>query len=781
MTTTRSRRRGALFVSAVGLAAIAPGPFAHAANTDVPPQDAEPMDRGNVQEIIVTATRRNEALSQVPISISAYTQETMDNQGVRTITDIARLTPGLRITESSANIVGYQSNVSIRGIASGVGAATTGIYINDTPIQVRAVGNVASNAYPTVFDLERVEVLRGPQGTLFGAGAEGGAVRFITPKPSLTKSDFYGRVDTSFTEGGDPSYEAGAAIGAPVVDGTLGYRLSASYRKAGGWVDRVDPDTLSSVEANANSEEDATGRLAFTWQPIESLTISPSVFYERQQYNDRSAYYEELSDPDAGNFKSGKTLRQPYDDKYVLPALDIDWNLGAVDLVSSTSYFKRTTEQVGDFTNSTSALLFGSPDPIIDGFLERGRYKDEQENWTQELRLQSSDQAARLQWVVGAYYAKSKQSSQQANESPTLEQALQEVLAIGVEDFFGVPLYRGLYSFNTLRTGDDEQKALYGQVDFQVVEGVKLTAGARYSRTEFTFERLANGPIAGGSSASSGSQSESPFTPKVGVSWQIDADNLVYASVAEGYRMGGANLPVSSFCASSLADLGITGTPSTYDSDRTLSYEIGSKNALGRLQLDGSIYYIKWQDIQRSIPLSGCGSSFVANFGDATSTGVDLTAQLQATDTLTIGASLGYTDATLDDTLRGTGTITLGAAGDSITTGPQWTGALSLDQRFTVASWDAFVRADYQYQGAGQSADPRTFGYDPALLPSESFGLLALRLGVDLRGYELSAYVNNALDASPRLSRAHDTATSPLFYQTTLRPRTFGVTAAVRF
>src|SRR5882757_5253233 len=227
--------------------------------------DAAAAEEGpQISEVVVTATRREEVLSKVPISVSAYTQESMDALGIRDFTDVARYTPGVQIDAGQTNAI------SIRGISSSGGAGTTGIYIDDTPIQIRALGFNPDDTLPKTFDMDRVEVLRGPQGTLFGASSEGGTVRYIMTQPSVNKASGYARAELSYTEGGTANYEAGAAYGAPIVSGTLGFRVSAWYRKDGGWIDRVAPsDPTNIIEANANHDETTVLRAAAIWTPTE--------------------------------------------------------------------------------------------------------------------------------------------------------------------------------------------------------------------------------------------------------------------------------------------------------------------------------------------------------------------------------------------------------------------------------------------------------------------------------------------------------------------------------
>ncbi len=216
--------------------------------------------RGSLQEVVVTATRREESLSKVPISVTALTQEAMDEKGVKDFQDIVRFTPGVNIDNSGTN------SISIRGISSSGGAGTTGIYIDDTPIQMRSVGFSPDDTLPKTFDLQRVEVLRGPQGTLFGAGAEGGAVRYIMTPASTTTADTYVRSEMSYTQYGQPNGEFGIARGQPIVDGVFGVRASVWYRYDGGWIDRVDPGTYPpttvAVNHNVNYSNSIMGRLA---------------------------------------------------------------------------------------------------------------------------------------------------------------------------------------------------------------------------------------------------------------------------------------------------------------------------------------------------------------------------------------------------------------------------------------------------------------------------------------------------------------------------------------
>src|SRR3984885_9154546 len=259
--------------------------FGVAAQFVLSPAQAAPADpetpSAGLEEIVVTATRREERLQDVPISVLAFSQEKLDAQGLKNIDDLARLSPGLTFQRngmsSAGNYNDESSDINIRGVDSTAGTSTTGIYIDDTPIQTRHIGFGSINAFPALFDLDHVEVLRGPQGTLFGAGAEGGAVRFIAPEPDLNKTSIYARADVAVTDGGSPSWEGGVAFGTPLIDDVLAFRASVSFRRDGGWVDRVGytlvPSSTPGVpptpvyngdttKPNDNYSETSTARLA---------------------------------------------------------------------------------------------------------------------------------------------------------------------------------------------------------------------------------------------------------------------------------------------------------------------------------------------------------------------------------------------------------------------------------------------------------------------------------------------------------------------------------------
>ncbi|MDE1146478.1 MAG: TonB-dependent receptor [Azospirillaceae bacterium] len=737
-----------------------------------------------LEEIVVTATRREEKLSQVPASVAAFTQEKMDVQGVRDIDDIARLTPGLNFTRQNY-FTGSNTNISIRGIQSDVGAATTGIYVDDVPIQVRALGFSSANTYPKIFDLQRVEVLRGPQGTLFGAGAEGGAVRFITPQPDLEKYSGYARSEVAFTDGGDPSYEMGAAVGGPIVQDKLAFRASAWYRRDGGWVDRDDPATGATQQANANYQTSKAGKLALTWAPTENIRVTPSLYYQDVYTNDTSGYWEQLSNPGDGQYRTGYTLQQPAHDRYYLPSLTVNADFDGFSLTAVTAYFDRNEHETRDYTNFDAELI-GTPYVTLPGQHAPGYFQDKQDNFSQEVRLQSTGSGP-FTWVAGAYYGHEHQVSTQLNQDHYMNTLIENATGglYDVASWYGVPYLAGDYLYDSRTESTTEQIAGFGQVDYAITDALKATVGVRVAHIRLTHSQEAAGPFAGGTIDESGASTETPVTPKFGLTYQVDPDSMVYATASKGFRPGGAQTAVpASFCGADLTSLGLTKSPTTYDSDTTWSYELGTKNSLlgGRVQTELSGYWINWSNVQRSIYLSKCGSSYITNAGSITSKGMDLSVQGKVTHNLTLGVVLGYNDATFDQTVLGGSGAVLADKGEAAYTGPKFTMTISGQYDFTLSDrYDGYARIDYSYAGPSPQQDTQIYSYDPMLTVAPDISTINIRTGVKVDGTDVSFFVNNLTNTHPSLGAFHQFYGSPLLTNSTLRPRTMGLTATYRY
>lgn len=864
-------------VGRISLAALATAIMAGAAHaqSDAPEQKApggvspstaapsaqEPQGASS-GDIVVTATRQSETLNRVPLSVAAFSAQRLDQQGVRSIDDIARLTPGITFSRADPRNAGA-AQISVRGINSTAGASTTGIYIDDTPIQSRSFGYSSYTVFPNVFDLERVEVLRGPQGTLFGAGAEGGAVRFITPSPNLEHFQVYGRAELGFTDHGSGSYEAGIAVGGPIVKDTIAFRVSAWHRRDGGYVDRIQydrpaggpvylstcfvtpascpltagiigglstvpgvgpllaaansnyyhtqfpgitgggyaqPTTGTLVEKDSNYQDTEVVRGALTVVPTDALTLTASLYYQNIYNHDTNAYWVNLSNPNAGFFRQGHQKAQPSHDRFFLPSFKAELDLGAVRVISGTSYFDRSQRAVNDFTAFEHSIYYGSYLSAVGDYHPSYQFNT-QRNFSEEFRIESADPGARLNWVAGVFYTHNRQVAKQFVASPSTPAAFP---AGGCPPFVVAP-----FCYGPLQAGGadaplpgavygdaldpglvrETQLAGFAQADYRLTDKLKLTAGIRVARAKVDIDFNNYGPIVGATPViAAAHQRETPVTPKFGVSYQADQDNLFYATAAKGYRTGGGNPEIGAGCR---LPLGANGF-GAYKSDSLWSYEVGTKNKLlsRRLQVNASAYYIDWKNIQQNISLN-CGFQFVINAGSAVSKGFDLDVALNVSDHLQLSAAAGYNHAAFKEDVANPSApgTNLVSVGDRIPGSP-WTVTASGRYTFPLLGSAGYFRADYQYLSAGpkqiSTMNPLNGAtFNPALSTMPHSNTVNLRLGTVTGAFDISLFVKNLFDVHPQLSLTETPAAfsgnNPNMFQgTTLRPRTIGITIIAR-
>ncbi|HTY93200.1 MAG TPA: TonB-dependent receptor [Steroidobacteraceae bacterium] len=824
-----SRSRTGRRWSVIGCALIACGgpALVRAAepDTNTPAADASPAaETGALQEVVVTATRREQSLSKVPISITALSADDMVARGIKDIGDIARFTPGINVDTSGTD------KISIRGITSSGGSGTTGIYIDDTPIQMRSLAFSPDEALPKAFDISRVEVLRGPQGTLFGAGSEGGTVRYITTPPSLTTTSETGRGEFSYTQGGTPSYELGVAAGGPLVDGKFGARVSLWYRKDGGWIDAVDPTAANPqgtiIDRNANRAESYLARIAGLWAPNDTWSVTPSIYVQRHDLHDDSAFWPIYSNPAGHDYLNGDPSPRSQPDTFYLPALKIEGSFESFHFISNTSYYHRKEQTGYDGTlydiGFYQTLL--SPDsyanfPLLDGsglhlpasianYRSPNSIDNGQQNIVQELRLVSNDPNARFVWTTGLFFSENRQTYLEQLHDPMLEQFWQAVAGLDYTDVFtdqnGNPLlYDPRYptdSYFLSTHAKDTQYAWYGEATYAITDALKATVGLRESHTAFAFTSVTGGPQLLNTEISlSESKSENSFTPKVNLSYQIDPGDMVYATYAKGFRPGGGNNPLPpAACAQDLANFGLTNSPTSYNSDTVDSFEVGAKNNVaGRLRISSSLYFIKWHNIQQTVLPPICQITFITNLGEATAKGGDVQIEWAATDSLSVEIAAGYTDAryTRDAAFPGAGpdTAPVSLAGDAIVgaisadsnpSTPPYTVAVGLEYHFNISGRSSFARLDYEYEAHDKwlppTQDPNSAQYDPNNFTLSSTGYFSLRAGMNVGDFTIEPFIDNLTDIHPLTNYSWSidpgTGDSRLLRAFTLRPRTFGVT-----
>ncbi len=802
-----------------GLAALGAGP----SRADT----AAPDTGGPLQEITVTATRHEEGLSKVPISVTALTQDAMDLRGIKDFQDVVHFTPGVNIDNSGTN------NIAIRGIASTGGAGTTGIYIDDTPIQIRGTAFNPDDALPKTFDVDRIEVLRGPQGTLFGAGSEGGTVRYITTQPSLTKNSIYAREEVSSTQGGAISYEGGIAAGGPLIDNVLGARVSVWYRRDGGYIDNINPVSLATVQKNANFDETALYRLAFVYAPSDQWTITPSIYYQDRFRNNVEDYWPIYSNPGKDRLVSADPDLRSDPDRFYLASLKVEGNLGFAKLISNTSYFHRKEETGYEGTlynlgfyqslvfRNTDGTTASTPYPLLDGaglhlpagatdYRSPNSIDNGQQNLTEEIRLQSADTNSPLFWTTGFFFSTDRQTYLEQIHDPLLNELSLAATGQPYTNWFVDP-NTGLtvdydprfpndsYFLQTKAT--DQQYALFAEGTYAFTDQYKLTLGARYSRIKFTNDSLTGGPqLFLPPQTVDVSQTENSFTPKVSFSYQQDPRNLYYATYAKGFRPGGANNPVpQAACAPDFKIFGITQSPPTFGSDTVNSFEVGAKNNIdNRVKIASSIYYIRWNNIQQSVLPPTCQITFIANLGTAVAKGGDIQADIALTDNFTAEITTGYTSARYvqDSKFSADELKSIVSKGDAIVgqsgeppgqPGAPFTFSVGLEYKFNLFDLPSFVRVDDEYSGRNKypsaAQDPNTQQFNAAFYALSSTNLASARAGVNFGGWQAALFVDNLTDTHTVNNynfSIYPGDASRLERQYTFRPRTVGLTITYR-
>ena len=750
---------------------------------------------GELAEVVVTAQKRVEDVQRVPISLAVFDTASFDRLSIASLPDIANVTPGVDFL-----LNGPQSRLTIRGIFTNGGASTTAILVDDVPLQLRiAVSQSMGAALPAVFDLDRVEVLRGPQGTLFGSSAEGGAIRFITPEPGLRSYSGYSRADFGVTDNGAPSYEAGAAFGGPIVPDELGFRVSVWHRRDGGYVEHISAIPGGYDYHNSNWSDTDVVRVALAFAPTESLKITPSVFYQHFYLHDSSGFdpaesggaqdvfvqqwgglNPRYSNLGSGVFVNPALLQQPIPDTYWLPALKAQLDLAGVQIISDTGFLHRDQNDLQDSTAATP-VAFGLPWPKVAAAADHNWNYTYQNVFMEDIRIQSAQPDRPLQWTFGFSYVQSRQRLYNPELSPYLPTLVP-----------GTILLPGNLSYIGDERSTDKQVGVYGQTTYQLTKQWSITAGARIARDSNDYSVFQTGPFAGATTYVAGKQSQTVKDPKIGVNLQWNDDNLLYVSAAKGDRVGGVNAPVPTTptCLGLLHQIGLNYIPPAYDADSLWSYEIGSKNRLfGRhLLIEASAFHVDWSNVQQAValPASICPALFTANLGKATSNGFDLQTTALIGDALELGLAIGYTDAKDSQTL-GFGATQIVTNGQQLNRyAAPWTVVPSAEYSFTVAhGYKAYLRVDDEFHSRNPGPFAQQFAnnvaYDPNFIANPSTNVLNVHMGASWNGWDTSIYALNVLNSHPLLNNVSLETAQFNGGAYTMRPLTVGVRAIYRW
>jgi outer membrane receptor protein involved in Fe transport len=755
-----------------------------------------------LQTIIVTATRRTEDIKDIPTSVSAIDAAALADDHVTSYDDLTRTVPGLAFQAGPGPGL---DNISIRGVSSTSGSATVGIYVDDVSVTVKNTFDGA--VQPKLFDLERVEVLRGPQGTLFGASSMGGTIRFITNKPDLNTASITGSTDVSYTEHGSVNNESYAILNLPVVPGSFAVRVGADITYQSGWINHYTPtvngeglgtdgnpivlytndNTGVLSKKGVNDVTIEVARISAKYVSDDDLTIIPEVLAQRTRAGDSALYYLSM-----GLYNQDKHVPEPEDDKLFVPSLTVTKSFGPAELTSVTSYFRRGFDRTSDGTLYNSSIFANDllppalegpqppgapyqPPPTqaqltqaadIIGFVPSPVvYSTITNQISEELRLASKqpfDIGIPMNWLAGVYYADQRQGHIDDEHIPGLQADFQQIFGYSIyNSYVGSAAIPGvtyaddlIYLANSHYT--EKQIAPFGELSFNLTPDFKVTTGVRYVSARASYDFVALGYFTIGlPSPFAESTRYDATTPKVALDYAISKDSNLYASVSKGFRLGGptgpdpANVPGGS-CDQDYSNLGIPGAPLQYNSDSLWSYELGSKGRYfdNRLSVDAAVYMINWQNIQQTIILPICGFTFTTNAGNASIYGSELEVRALLASGWTVGLNAGSTHAYITKTLV-PGIVGIG---EDILNVPDFNATLSSDYDIPLNDERSlFVRADAPWTGqshAYYASDTVPFHYNPpyAIL-NASVGLLSRNVGADRRTLTVSLYAKNLLDS----------------------------------
>jgi outer membrane receptor protein involved in Fe transport len=767
-------------------------------------------------EIVVTATKQADTVNRVPLSITAVTQANIDQQGIKNIQDLGRTVPGLQITPGN---VANGTNIAIRGVASTVGASTTGIYIDDVPLQRRTTLGAFSGsgvAFPYLFDLERVEVLRGPQGTLYGGSAQGGAVRFISPAPSLVSYSALARAEISSTKDGAMNHEVGLALGGPIVQDKLAFRASVILKRDSGYIDHVDQYTGKVIGENTNGDDRSAYRVVLLFQPTTRLSLTAAGYSSREHHKDADNYWANVAAYTVptqnftatgavapagtvpnftlpgftygpynvfGPYKTGQNCNiganfkdriapcyggNPRTNGLTILNLTADYDMDFALAHFTTAYIADRNKGSQDSSiGELAGYQGGNPFAVytFPQFYGVPVYKNERNGISEELRF-SSKGGGPFTWVAGAFY--SYQRTRSRSHDYTNEKDIAPFIR-GVPDtvLYGAPVAANGDITDRDQKLKEVELAGFGEASYFVTDKLKLTAGGRYAKTRFSYRTLLKGsffgyeiPTVANGGDSSGIQSESSFSPKFGAQYNISDNDNVYVTAAKGFRMGGVNTgPFAFKCASTFTALGITDTPREFQSDTLWSYEGGAKMRVfgGRAQINASLFYIEWKDVQVNYALPApCGFSYTANAGGAVSKGGDISAQFKLVGGLSASVQAAYTNAKYTDAVVGpapTSSIFI-RKGDTLPV-PKYNVNLGLRYDFTVADdLDGYIRTDWQHASAYKRGfGPGSSTYNVDTYVAEATDFVTLRAAMLTGGFEFSIFANNLFNSQDILAK----------------------------
>jgi len=796
--------RSVVFPGAVLLAgtSVVFGTAASAQTAVSAPEDSG----GGLAEIVVTAQKRNSTVQETPISITAVSGADLQDRGIGDVATLAAATPGVSLKSNGPG----QTEIEMRGMtSSGGNSATVGFYLDDVPMTAPAGaqnGKVVID--PTLYDLNRIEVLRGPQGTLYGSGSMGGTVKLVTNQPNLTQTQGSFESLLSGTDGGGFNHNDNFMFNLPLINDQLALRIVGSEAYTSGWIDRivVNPFPLptnggatrgdvqaapvQSVRSGSNAEHQYGMRVTMLWKPSDALSITPSIFYQRITQEGPSAF-DSVPGTEAHYQPFG--VAEPYSDEIKVYSLNVTYNFSTFDVTSITAQWNRNSVQTQDgsenFNNPLSFVEVNQPGTIgyyLPGGTGpiQGTETDPSKQFSEEIRAASTGDGP-LKWVGGLFYSNFQSVW-------NLYSAVPNPAAFFDNGTLGPATTSAIW--NLVNPTKISQYAAFGEGTYSLTSHLKATVGLRYYAYDYSFHDNFAGwgsPLGGATpSIESVSQNHSGVNPKFNLAYEFDKDLMVYVTASKGYRPGGANQPLPTTGAL-WAPGGVPLStspfkypngqwPQSYDPDTLWSYEVGEKARFfdRRLTIDASAYYEKWSNVQ----LLELPNDYLLNDnnGNAKIFGGEIEARGLLGAGFELGISGGYTHATLTPGIH----YTIVPA-DVLPDVPEFTGnvnltyghALSDKYMFTARVENTFVdrRLDLTFPAGFPTGE---------LTPLPSYDLTNMRAGIRAEsGWGVALFANNVFNKQAYLENMTQlTLTNASFNRViTNQPLTVGVDLTYAF
>jgi outer membrane receptor protein involved in Fe transport len=701
-------------------------------------------DQVEVEEIVVTASRRAQEVQDVPASVAVVDPQAFAAGGVTSLSGVLKYIPGVNFNDDGAP---GQGSITMRGVANIFSTPSVGIYLDDIPYgSVTAFAEGANFALDSLLgNVERVEVIKGPQGTLFGAASMGGSLRYITKEPSLT--DFNGRfaTDLSSTQQGGFNQLYKAGVDVPIVSDKLSLGVSGFYQDNEGFIDQA-----LRAEKDINDAELKGGQATLLFKPTDAFKVKLNYMDQKFDFSEQNNVPFDITtgQPLFGRYQQSTAPGgQPTAIEYKLSGATFEYQADWATATLASSYQEFSQNAVLDLTRFFGPLVdqqTGDPPGTntvpLDQIISTDR-------WAHEFRLTSANNE-HLEWLVGLYYTKEESSNFQK--------------AIGQPSGFNLVTQQF--------PSDYKEKAVFGNVTYYFTPQLDATLGARFSSNDMSVLFTGTGFLAGPALPRQ-TVSDDVQTYLLNARYRPSDDLSLYVRVADGYRPASANLPLLDPNTGDVISLPFVRADSLW------SYEVGAKGKLagGAVGYDVAIYRIKWEDMQVFQSLGGVNVGANAD-SDVTANGVEATLTFQPTSALNLVATAAYARSELDDDDPPLG----GASGEQLPGIPEWTFSLSGDYNFMLGSLDAFVGGGLAYQDSRKTS----FNGRGAIAPENTnftvgdYTTVDLHTGVKFGRYKLSLYATNLFDEYG-FQRATTVGTQG--NATILRPRTIGAVFSAEF